>query len=82
MTDRVFGRVKWFDHGKGFGFLTRDDGQADVFVHISVLERSGLTTLREGDAVAFEVRENRNRPGRLQATQIVPAVERSGGATA
>ena len=49
------GVVKWFNMTKGFGFIAPDGGGADVFVHISAVERSGLTGLREGQAVSFEV---------------------------
>ena len=51
----VSGTVKWFNPEKGFGFVTAEDGGKDVFVHISVLERSGLKTLAEGERVAMRV---------------------------
>lgn len=51
----VSGTVKWFNPDKGFGFVTAEDGGKDVFVHISVLERSGLKTLTEGERVAMRV---------------------------
>ena len=53
----VTGQVKWFNATKGFGFITPEGGGKDVFVHISALERSGLTTLAEGQAVRFTVRQ-------------------------
>ena len=56
------GTVKWFNVDKGFGFIARDDGGKDVFVHISALERSGLTGLSEGDRVLFDVAEGRKGP--------------------
>jgi CspA family cold shock protein len=49
--------VKWFSVEKGYGFITRNGGGEDVFVHISALDRSGLTGLREGDRVLFDVAE-------------------------
>jgi cold shock protein len=49
------GTVKWFNISKGFGFIGPDDGSKDVFVHISAVERSGLSELREGQKVEFEV---------------------------
>jgi CspA family cold shock protein len=49
------GRVNWFNTEKGYGFITRDDGAEDVFVHISAVERSGLTGLSEGDRVIVDV---------------------------
>jgi CspA family cold shock protein len=54
--------VKWFDLDKGFGFIARDSGGKDVFIHISALERSGLTALNEGERVTFDVVDGRNGP--------------------
>ncbi|WP_207461116.1 cold-shock protein [Azospirillum sp. SYSU D00513] len=48
------GTVKWFNSTKGFGFIQPDDGTADVFVHISAVERAGLGNLNEGQKVSFE----------------------------
>ena len=48
------GKVKWFDNKKGFGFITKDDGE-DVFVHHTSIQGEGFKTLNEGDAVSFEV---------------------------
>jgi len=56
------GTVKWFNAGKGFGFIARDNGGKDVFVHISALERSGLTALNEGERVTFDLAEGRKGP--------------------
>jgi cold shock protein len=53
------GTVKWFNNQKGFGFIQPDDGSKDVFVHISAVERAGLSTLNEGQKVAFDVVANR-----------------------
>ena len=47
------GTVKWFNTAKGFGFIPRDDGGSDVFVHISAVEQAGLRALNEGDQVQF-----------------------------
>lgn len=52
------GIVKFFNHAKGFGFISPEDGSKDVFVHISSLERSGLTTLDEGAKVTFETEDD------------------------
>jgi CspA family cold shock protein len=49
------GTVKWFDSVKGFGFIQPDDGSKDAFVHISAVEKAGLTGLREGQKVEFEL---------------------------
>jgi cold shock protein len=49
------GTVKWFNTQKGFGFIQPEDGGKDVFVHISAVERAGLSTLNEGQKVSFDV---------------------------
>ena len=54
------GTVKWFNPAKGFGFIEPDDGGEDAFVHISALERAGLSTLQEGQKVNFELQAGRN----------------------
>jgi CspA family cold shock protein len=54
-SNMATGTVKFFNQTRGFGFITPDDGSKDVFVHISAVERSGLTTLTEGQKVSFEV---------------------------
>ena len=56
------GTVKWFNATKGFGFIQPDNGGADVFVHISAVERAGLRSLNEGQKVTFEIEEQRGRP--------------------
>jgi cold shock CspA family protein len=52
---RETGTVKWFNPEKGFGFITRDNGEKDVFVHHSAIQTSGFRTLNEGERVEFEV---------------------------
>jgi len=54
----VQGRVKWFNNQKGYGFITRDDGGNDVFVHYSAVEGDGFKQLAEGDKVEFEVTQS------------------------
>lgn len=63
------GTVKFFNTEKGFGFIEVEGGGADVFVHISEVMRSGLTTLREGQKVAFESKMD-PRKGKPNATNI------------
>lgn len=63
----AIGTVKWFNQVKGFGFITPDQGGADVFVHISELQRAGLSTLGEGQKVSYELATNK---GRTSAVQI------------
>src|SRR5437764_30059 len=61
------GTVKWFNVDKGFGFIARDGGGEDLFVHISALEPSGLTAVNEGERVIFTVAEGRKG---LEAVQV------------
>jgi CspA family cold shock protein len=55
------GTVKWFNPTKGYGFISRDDGEKDVFVHVSAVEKAGLDTLREGQQVSFDVVSERGK---------------------
>jgi len=55
------GTVKWFNAQKGFGFITPENGGSDVFVHISAVEQAGLTGLREGQKVSFEVTNQKGK---------------------
>ena len=55
------GTVKWFNGQKGFGFIQPNDGGNDVFVHISAVERAGLTGLAEGQKVNFEIKTDKMR---------------------
>ncbi|MGL3210843.1 cold-shock protein [Bradyrhizobium sp. BR 1433] len=55
------GTVKWFNPTKGYGFIHPDDGSKDVFVHISAVERAGLSSLNEGAKVSYEAKDNRGK---------------------
>ena len=66
------GTVKWFNATKGFGFIQPDVGGADVFVHISAVERSGLGSLHEGQKVGYEL-ERDPRSGKMSAGQLQSA---------
>jgi len=55
------GKVKWFNAGKGFGFIQPEEGGADVFVHISALERAGIRDLKEGQRVSYELATNKGK---------------------
>ena len=63
------GTVKFYNAAKGYGFIQPDDGGKDVFVHISAVERAGLGTLREGQKVSYDVREDR-KSGKLAVNTI------------
>jgi CspA family cold shock protein len=62
------GTVKFFNTTKGFGFIQPDDGSKDVFVHISAVERSGMSGLSDGQKVSFDL--ERDRQGRDSATNL------------
>ncbi len=62
------GAVKWFNPTKGYGFIQPDDGSKDVFVHISAVERAGLSTLREGQKVSYEL--ERGQQGKTSAVNL------------
>ncbi len=63
------GTVKWFNATKGYGFIQPDDGGADVFVHISAVERSGLGAINEGQKLSFDL-ERDPRKGKLAAANL------------
>jgi CspA family cold shock protein len=58
----VLGKVKWFNDQKGYGFLAKEDGSGDVFVHFSVIQGEGFKTLAEGDNVEFDVVDSDKGP--------------------
>jgi CspA family cold shock protein len=62
------GTVKWFNSTKGFGFIQPEDGSADVFVHISAVERAGMSGLNEGQKLSYEL--ERGRTGKMAAVNI------------
>jgi CspA family cold shock protein len=64
------GTVKFFNEQKGYGFIQPDDGGQDAFVHISAVERSGLTTLRQDQRVSYELQEDRR--GKMAAVNLKP----------
>lgn len=63
------GVVKWFNGQKGFGFIQPSEGGADVFVHISAVERAGMRDLREGQKIAYELVQDR-RSGKMSADRL------------
>jgi CspA family cold shock protein len=71
VTTMANGTVKWFNTTKGYGFIAPDGGTKDVFVHISAVERSGLTGLADNQKVTFDIEPGRD--GRESAVNITPA---------
>ncbi|HVH38324.1 MAG TPA: cold-shock protein [Sphingomicrobium sp.] len=71
--EKASGTVKFFNAMKGFGFIQRDDGQPDAFVHISAVERAGMPTLNEGDRLEFELEVDRR--GKYAAVNLAPVQE-------
>ncbi len=67
MSDRVSGTVKWFNNARGFGFITREEGDDDVFVHFRSIQGEGYRTLNEGQEVEFNLTEG---PKGLQAEDV------------
>lgn len=63
------GRVKWFNDAKGYGFIQQDNGGPDVFVHFSAIQAKGFKTLREGQAVEFEIISDAKGP---RAANVYP----------
>jgi len=78
MEDSLNGTVKWFDEKKGFGFIEREDGEDDVFVHYSNIAGTGFRTLHDGEKVEFKVEMTDRGP---KATEVV-SKERGGSTEA
>ena len=68
MAERYIGTVKWFSAPKGYGFIGRDDGEEDVFVHFSAIQMEGYKRLKEGQAVEFSIEDG---PKGLQAANVL-----------
>lgn len=68
MTERYIGTVKWFSAPKGYGFIGREDGEDDVFVHFSAVQMEGYKRLKEGQEVEFSIEDG---PKGLQASNVI-----------
>ncbi len=64
----AIGTVKWFNAQKGYGFIQPEDGSKDVFVHVSALERAGMSSLSEGQRIGYE--PERDQQGKVSAEQL------------
>jgi cold shock protein len=67
----MMGTVKWFNAQKGYGFIQPDDGSKDIFVHVSAVERAGLTGLNEGQKISFDIIDDR-KSGKSSAGNLKP----------
>lgn len=66
------GTVKWFNDGKGYGFISNDEGGDDVFVHYTQIQMEDFKTLKEGQKVTFDVEPDPRDSGKLRAVRVVP----------
>lgn len=71
MSERMVGKVKWFNPTKGFGFIAVPDGQ-DVFVHHTAIEMAGFRTLEEGEEVEFEIQDGPKGPKAVNVSRVTP----------
>ena len=64
------GKIKWFNPTKGYGFIENDTGGKDVFLHVSALEKAGIKTLQEGQAISFEIGENNGKENAINVKKV------------
>ena len=65
------GTVKWFNSAKGFGFIEPEDGSKDAFVHISAVERAGLTSLSEGQKISYDLQSGQNGKSSAENLSVI-----------
>ena len=70
MSNKMTGLVKWFDAGKGFGFISPQDGSKDVFVHFSAIASNGFKTLAEGQHVEFSIQDSPRGPSAAEVVAL------------
>ena len=75
----ITGKVKWFGSGRGYGFITRDDGEGDIFVHQSAIQGEGSPSLNEGEAVEFDVVQGEKGPAAENVRKLAGEQEGEGG---
>ena len=66
----INGKIKWFNPRKGYGFIQNEKEGKDIFLHVSALEKAGIDTLQEGEAVSFEIGENRGKDTAINIKKI------------
>ena len=71
MSNREIGTVKWFNDAKGFGFISRENGE-DVFVHFRAIQTQGFKTLKEGQKVSYETETDPKDSSKLRAVNVMP----------
>ena len=64
------GKIKWFNPAKGYGFIENGTGGKDVFLHVSALEKAGISTLKEGEEIEFEIGENKGKENAINIKKL------------
>lgn len=66
----ALGTIKWFNFDKGYGFIKSDNGDRDIFVHISAVEKAGIANLREGDRISYEIATQKGKESAVNLVLI------------
>ena len=64
------GKIKWFNPAKGYGFIENGTGGKDVFLHVSALEKAGISTLKEGEEIEFDIGENKGKENAINIKKV------------